>query len=145
MLQAAGALLGGSLLLALGVIVLARLLSGAVARRQAWSFSLLAAGLLTGQILVFLVQEYLESGFWPDSTRLVLGLLAQQPVAFLAALALRWLSARMGPAVRALVTLRPPALTLPALPRLTPAPVFTAARYRAAEPRPLNRTRAPPA
>jgi hypothetical protein len=100
--HAAGALIGALLLAALGVLVLGRLLGGRTKRRPAWSFTLLFLGLLLSQLLVYLLQEGLEAGRAPGHATVVLGLVAQQPVALLAALALHWLSARLGPAIEAL-------------------------------------------
>ena len=143
-LQAAGALVGAGLLGALGVLILARFLAGEVSRRKPWSFALLFSGLLFAQMGVFLVQEGLEAHAVPVLATVASGLLGQQPVALLAALALRWLSARLGPAIRSLAGLRRPELViLP--PLLRPAPAFTVAVYRPGRPTRTGGQRAPPA
>ena len=71
------------------------------------------------------------------------GLLGQQPVALLAALALRWLSARLGPALRSLAAPHRPELAILS-PPLRPAPAFVVAVYRPARPRRVGGQRAPP-
>jgi hypothetical protein len=142
-LQAAGALVGAGLLAALAVLVLARILAGEVPRRKPWSFALLFSGLLFAQMGVFLVQEGLEGHALPTLATVAIGLLGQQPVALVAALALRWLSARLGPALASLARPRPPELViLP--PLLRPAPAFVVATCRAARPRRTGGQRAPP-
>jgi hypothetical protein len=110
-LQLAGGTLGAVLLASLAILALARLVSGGSVRRKPWSFPLLFAGLLAAQVIVFLVQEGLESHSLPGLGTLTIGLLGQQPVALVAALSLRWLSARLGPAARALSSARPPVIT----------------------------------
>jgi hypothetical protein len=137
LLQLAGGALGAALLASLAVLALARLLAGATARSRPWSFPLLFAGLLAVQFLVFLVQEALEARSLPTLSTVSVGLLAQQPIALVAALALRWLSARLGPAAQALASSRPAQLALgislsPAL-RPVPAsqPLLPAGRVRA--------------
>jgi hypothetical protein len=143
-LHAAGAVTGAGALGALGVLVLARVVMGAVPRRKPWSFALLFSGLLFAQVAVFLVQEGLEARALPSPATLAVGLLGQQPVALFAAVALRWLSARLGPALRSLAR-----LGRPDLPLLAPAPgrgpAFAAVTYRPASPRPTRGQRAPPA
>jgi hypothetical protein len=111
LLQFAGGALGAVLLASLAVLALARLVSGGTVRRKPWSFPLLFAGLLAAQVIVFLVQEGLESHSLPGLGTLTIGLLGQQPVALVAALSLRWLSARLGPAARALSSARQPVIT----------------------------------
>jgi hypothetical protein len=107
LLQVAGGGLGAGLLTSLAVLALARLLTGTVRRRRPWSFPLLFAGLLAAQMAVFLVQESLESGSLPQVATVTAGLLGQQPVALVAAIVLRWLSARLAPAARALASMEP--------------------------------------
>jgi hypothetical protein len=142
--QTTGAFMGTGLLAALAVLVLARLLSGEVARRKPWSFALLACGLLSGQLAVFMLQETLESHATISTGGLAIGLLAQQPVALAAALALRWLSARVGPALEAVAgARRPMALSAP-MPLLTPAPAFVLAPFVPSRSRPIRGQRAPP-
>jgi hypothetical protein len=111
-LQLAGGALGAALLASLAVLALARLLTGVTARSRPWSFPLLFAGLLAAQLVVFLVQEALEARSLPRLSTVSLGLLAQQPIALLAAVALRWLSARLGPAAQALSSSGPTQLAL---------------------------------
>jgi hypothetical protein len=141
-LQAAGALVGVGLLGALAVLVLARMLAGEVPRRKPWSFALLFSGLLFAQMGVFLVQERLEGNALPALATVATGLLGQQPVALVAALALRWLSARLGPALASLAPRRPELAILP--PLLRPAPAFVVATCRAARPGRTGGQRAPP-
>jgi hypothetical protein len=111
-LQLAGGALGAALLASLAVLALARLLTGVTARSRPWSFPLLFAGLLAAQLVVFLVQEALEARSLPRLSTVSLGLLAQQPIALLAAVALRWLSARLGPAAQALSSSGPTQLAV---------------------------------
>ena len=101
-LQASGAALGALALAALAVMVAARLLSRPAGRRRPWSLALLFCGLLGAQLAVFFVQEAVEARSLPTAATLAAGLLAQQPVALVAALLLRWLSTRLGPALEAL-------------------------------------------
>jgi hypothetical protein len=143
-LKAAGTMIGAGLLAAMALLVLARILSGTVARRRPWSFTPLATGLLAGQMAVFLAQEGLEAHAAPDAARIAVGLLAQQPVALAAALALHWLSARMGPALEAVASPRRPQVLPLATPLLTPAPAFRLAPLASARPRPIRGQRAPP-
>jgi hypothetical protein len=123
LLQLAGGALGAALLASLAVLALARLLTGLTARSRPWSFPLLFAGLLAAQLLVFLFQEAVEARSLPHLSTISLGLLAQQPIALVAAMALRWLSARLGPATRALSTGRPAQLTLRGSLFLAPQPI----------------------
>jgi hypothetical protein len=137
LLQFAGSILGAALLASLAVLALARLLVGGTARSRPWSFTLLFVGLLTAQLVVFLVQEGLESHSWPRLATLGVGLLGQQPVALVAALALRWLSARLRPAVQALCSARavqaPLGVVFPleTQPISTPQPALAVPRVRA--------------
>ncbi|MGI8564782.1 MAG: hypothetical protein ACR2MZ_14735 [Candidatus Dormibacter sp.] len=104
-------LVGGSLaallLVSLTVIALARLQYRGIAHGPGWSLPLLFSTLLLLQVSVFVVQETLEAGALPGSRALAAGLLAQQPVALAAALVMRWLSRRLGPALAALGTATP--------------------------------------
>ena len=142
-LGAAGALAGGALVAALAVLVLAKVVAGATPRRRPWSFSLLFSGLLTIQLAVFLVQEGLEADALPGTATLAVGLLAQQPVALVAALALRWLSARLGPALEAIASRRQPQLVAFSLPCRT-APAFAIGGLQPTRPLLTRRQRAPP-
>lgn len=99
--------LAALLLVSLALIATARLLTGPRARRPGWSLPLLFSSLLVLQVGVFVVQETLEAGALPGSRALAAGFLAQQPVALLAALVVRWLSRRLGPALGALGGARP--------------------------------------
>ncbi len=110
LLSVAGTLAGGILVIALAVLVLAKLVAGATPRCRPWSFPLLFSWLLATQLAVFLVQEGLEAHSAPGRATIAMGLLAQQPVSLVAALALRWLSARVGPALEAIASLRRPQL-----------------------------------
>jgi hypothetical protein len=143
-LHASGTLVGAGLLGALALLVLARMAVGAVPRRRPWSFMLLFPGLLVAQLAVFLLQEALEAHALPGLSTIAVGLLGQQPVAFIAALTLRWLSARVGPALRSLAKLRRPELTV-VEPLLRPAPAFVVVDHWPAPPRPIRGQRAPPA
>lgn len=102
LLHLAGAGLGAALLVTLAALAAARLLTGTSARRPGWSLAVLFTSLLVLQMLVFLVQEGLEIQSLPGGETLAAGLLGQQPVAIVGALALHWLSARLGPALAAL-------------------------------------------
>jgi hypothetical protein len=139
----AGALIGAGLVAALALLVLASLVSGAVPRRRPWSFALLFSGLLAAQVTFFLVQEGLEAHTIPGTATLAIGLLSQQPVALVAALALRWLSARLGPALYAIATPRRPQLVvLGSL--LAPAIAVSVVALGPARPRLAYGQRAPP-
>jgi hypothetical protein len=145
LLKATTALVGAGLLVVLAILVLAHLLSGKVARRRPWSFALLACGLLAGQLAVFLIQESLESRVSPNLAGIATGLLAQQPVALVAAAALHWLSARMGPALEAVAEpWRPQTLAAP-FPLLISAQALTPAPLPLGRPRIILGQRAPPA
>ena len=102
-----GGSLAALLLVSLTIIALARLQKGGSAHGPGWSLPLLFSTLLLLQISVFVLQETLEAGALPGSRALAAGLLAQQPVALAAALVLRWLSRRLGPALAALGTTPP--------------------------------------
>ncbi|MDQ6901200.1 MAG: hypothetical protein M3072_17165 [Candidatus Dormibacteraeota bacterium] len=110
--------LAALLLVSLAVIALARLQNGGRAHGPGWSLPLLFSALLLLQVIVFVLQETLEAGALPGSRALAAGLLAQQPVALVAALVLRWLSRRLGPALAALGT-TPPFQTPQPLPAWT--------------------------
>jgi hypothetical protein len=120
-LESALTALAAGLLVCLLLLGLARLLRGRVPRSSPGSFALLFTCLLAVQMVVFLVQEGVESGVAPGIGTIALGLVGQQPVALAGALALRWLSARVPAAVRELVE-RP--LILLAEPAAVPAPLF---------------------
>lgn len=122
-LSTAGALAGGALVAALALLVLARIVAGATPRRRPWSFSPLFIGLLAMQLALFLVQEGLEAHSLPGRGTLAMGLLAQQPQALMATLALRWLSARVVPALEAIASQRQPQL-VGFSPPYRPAPAF---------------------
>lgn len=140
----AGALLAAGLLAALAVITLARLLAGSPARSRPWSFALLFCGLLAAQASMFLVQEGLESGSLPGLTTIAAALLGQQPVALLGALGLRWLSARLGPALEALAAPRESGLCGLDTQRVASAPPLAAAVRVCVRPARARRPRAPP-
>jgi hypothetical protein len=97
--------LGGAamvLIAALLVIGFARFATGrGVERESAPGFVRLLAVIYTIQLAFFVAQETLEGSF---TSQLVLwGFLGQLPVAAVGALALRWLLARLGPALAHLV------------------------------------------
>lgn len=142
-LSAAGALAGGGLMAALAVLVLAKLVAGATPRRRPWSFPLLFSGLLAMQLVVFLVQEGLEARTLPATATVALGLLAQQPVSLVAALALRWLSARVGPALEAIASRCQPQLVAFS-PPCRPAPAFADFGLQPGRPLLAYGQRAPP-
>jgi len=127
--------LAAGLLVCLLLIGLAQLLRGRVPRSSPGSFALLFTCLLAVQMVVFLIQEGLESGAAPGIATIALGLVGQQPVALAGALALRWLSARVPAAVRELagrplVLLAEPAAV--AAPLQVQAPVAFSPRFVAA-------------
>lgn len=142
-LGAAGAMAGGALVAALAVLVLAKLLAGATPRRRPWPFPLLFCGLLAMQVTVFLVQEGLEAHTLPGTAAVAAGLVAQQPVALVAALALRWLSARVGPALEAIACRRHPQLVVFSPPS-RPAPAFANFGLEPGRPLLIRGQRAPP-
>jgi hypothetical protein len=83
---------------ALLIIGFARLVAGQkVEPHSAPSFLRLLAGLYTVQLALFFTQEMLEGS--PASQLMLWGLLGQLPVAAAGALALRWLLARLSPAL----------------------------------------------
>ena len=92
-------------LLAIG---LARVVAGRpVVRDGAVPYVRLLAAIFTVQMACFALQESIEAGLGaaPGVTAagvVLWGTLGQLPVALLAALALRWLSARLGPSIRVL-------------------------------------------
>ena len=127
LLHASGALLGALLLVFLAVLVAARLIASP-ARRRPCSLALLFTGLLAAQLALFLVQEGVEAGRLPTAGTVAAGLLGQQPVALAAALLLRWLSARLGPALDALsAPRRPQPATQGSVVSWPPAPVWRTA------------------
>lgn len=142
-LSAAGAVIGAALMAVLAVLVLAKLLCGSAPRRPPWSFAVLFTGLLAAQVAVFVVQEGMESHAIPGTATLAIGLLAQQPVALVAALALRWLSARVGPALEAIASPRRPQIVL-LEPTVALAPAVAVIRAGGAEPGLVRGGRAPP-
>lgn len=114
-LEASAALLGGALLAALAIVGGARRLSGAPLRGRGWPLGWLFLGLAGLQLELYLAQELLEGATTIDVA--LRGLAGQLPVAAVAAVALRWLSVRLGPAVR---RLRRPVTA--ALAQLAPVP-----------------------
>jgi hypothetical protein len=99
-LEASAALLGVALLTALAIVAGARRLSGRPLRGRGWPLGWIFLGLAGLQLEIYLVQELAEGATTMDVA--VRGLAGQLPVAAVAALALRWLSVRLGPAVRRL-------------------------------------------
>jgi len=104
-------LTGAAVLGALLVVVLAHLLNPGLARRgRPARLAPLLVALLTVQLLIYLFQETAELahvGRLPSTGLLLWGVAGQLPVALVAALALRWLSVRFEPALRALSALEP--------------------------------------
>ena len=93
-----------ALIAALLLIGLARLATGRkIEEQSAPSFFRLLAGLYTLQLVLFVGQEVLEGS--PAGELFFWGMVGQLPVAIAGALALRWLLARLAPALGAL-TLR---------------------------------------
>ena len=94
-------LIGGAALTLLGGLLLIGLARVSAGRRlekaSAPSLLRLLAALYTLQLAVFLVQETVEGS--PAGQLFLWGLLGQMPVAFAGAAALRWLFARLGPAL----------------------------------------------
>ena len=110
------------LVLALLAIGLARVVTGRpLDHAPAPDLLRLLAALFGIQLAVYVVQETIEmaAGSPPTSapSLLLWGTAGQLPVALLAALALRWLAVRVGPAVARLLSPAAPAL------RLMPSPV----------------------
>jgi len=96
------------LLLALAAVGLARVLAGRrVAAAPAPGLGRLVAMLFCLQLTLFVVQESIEMAAGAPATSapalLLWGSLGQLPVAVLAALALRWIGVRVGPAVASLL------------------------------------------
>ena len=143
-LQASGAALGALALGALAVLVASRLLSRPVGRDRPWSLALLFCGLLCAQLAVFLVQEAVEARALPTEGTLAAGLLGQQPVALVAALLLRWLSTRLGPALEVLSRGGAPQPSPPAPVGLLPAPLARPAAAPVPGPRRAHLQRGPP-
>lgn len=107
------------LVLALLAIGLSRVISGRrLAGAPAPDLLRLVAMLFCLQLACFIVQETLEvAGGAPSTTApalLLWGTAGQLPVAFVAALALRWLAMRLGPAVEQLLAPASPSLHLTA-------------------------------
>jgi hypothetical protein len=125
LLQLSGAALGAALLPSLALLAAACLLTGRQRRTRPWSFPIVFVTLLSLQLAVFLLQESLESRSLPSLGTLSVGLLGQQPVALTAALVLRWLTARLGPAAQALSSAAPARLLPPPVLRLAGEPVVS--------------------
>jgi hypothetical protein len=120
------------LLLALAAVGLARVLAGRrVPVAPAPGFGRLVPLLFCLQLAFFFVQESVEMAAGAPATSaaalFLWGSLGQLPVAVLAALALRWVAVRVGPAVASL--LRPMAGAI----RLTPYVIAVGARPLAVE------------
>jgi hypothetical protein len=140
---------------AAGAAVLAALLVIGAGRlvKPGWSRSGDAVSLLplllalgAGQLLVYLFQETLElavAGREPSLSLVLWGLAGQAPIATLAALALRWLSQRLEPALRALAFRHSLTLLTPSAgaPRLVLQPALVTLRSRHVS---SNGLRAPP-
>lgn len=104
----AGAL---ALLMSLLVIGFARFATGGkIVRERAPSLLRLVAALYTLQLVFFAVQETVEGS--RASELFLWGLLGQLPVAFVAAVALRWLLGALGPALARLRVRYEPVLRL---------------------------------
>jgi hypothetical protein len=122
---AAALALVGSLLLVGFARVAVR---GRVEKQSAPSLLRLASILYTVQLACFVVQETVEGA--PASQVLLWGLVGQMPVALAGAVALRWLLARVAPALASLPLGLEPALQLfvfAAAPALRPVPVLARA------------------
>ncbi|HEX6512536.1 MAG TPA: hypothetical protein VF157_09580, partial [Chloroflexota bacterium] len=96
--------------------------------------------LAAAQLEIYFVQELLEGSSSFDAARY--GLAGQLPVALLAGLALRHLSARLGPALRVLQ--RPPALAVATLAPFAAAAGFAPRRLAALRVPGARPGRAPP-
>lgn len=141
-LEVSATLLGAALLACLLAVAVARRLGGSPRPRRAWPLAWIFLGLAALQLEIYLVQEMLEGASSIDVA--VRGLAGQLPVAALAALALHWLSARVGPAVCRLR--RRPSLLLVRLAAVPDAWRPVPAPALAPRPRPRRRpARAPPA
>jgi hypothetical protein len=115
------AVLGGAMLAGLLTLAAARRLTGRELRAgEGWPLPWLVLALAAAQLEIYFVQELLEGSSSYDAARY--GLAGQLPVALLAALAIRHLSARLGPALR--ILRRPPVL-----PQATLAPVAAPAGF----------------
>lgn len=140
-LEASVTVLGGALLAALAIVASARRMTGSPLRGRGWPLGWIFLGLASLQLELYLVQELAEGSTTLDVA--VRGLIGQVPVAAVAAMALRWLSIRLGPAVR---RLRRPLMA--ALTRLVPEPdaaPWVAARVRISGPLARRHpSRAPP-
>jgi len=120
-LEGSLAVLGAALVAALVTIAAARRLNGRAPRAGAgWPLAWVVLALAATQLEIYFVQELLEGSSSFDAARY--GLAGQLPVALVAALALRHLSATLGPAVRVL-------RRLPALPVLALAPAAQPAAF----------------
>ena len=116
-----------ALIASLFLIAFARLAAGrSIERQSAPSLLRLASVLYTLQLALFVVQESIEGS---SAGEMVLwGLLGQLPVALIAAVALRWLLARLGPALarigrRSELVLQPRSTSFALWPAPVPAPV----------------------
>jgi hypothetical protein len=113
-----------SILAALLIAGFARLATGRrIADRPAPSLLRLLSVLYTLQLAIFIAQETLEGG--SPSGLFLWGLAGQLPMALAGAVALRWLSARVEPALARLRLSPSPAIRLAAVSIVTvsPAPV----------------------
>ena len=129
-LEASLAVLAATLLGAVVAVAAARRLAGRpLRRRPGWPLAWLVLALAATQLEIYFVQELLEGSSSYAAARY--GLAGQLPVAVAAALALRWLSSCLGPALR--VLRQAPSYGLPVLApapvgRLTVAPTLLMAR-----------------
>ena len=140
-LEGSLALLGAALLAGLITVAAARRLNGGAPRAGGgWPLAWILLALTAAQLEIYFVQELLEGSSSVDAARY--GLAGQLPVALVAALALRHLSARLGPALRVLRRL--PALPLIALVPTPPPAVFALPVLRGAADPGLRPGRAPP-
>lgn len=117
LLKTALGLVAAFAMLALIAVGAARLVAGRkLGPAQAPSFLRLVAMLFCLQLACFIVQETIEMAAGAPSTTapalLLWGTAGQLPVAALAALALRWLAVRVGPALARLLAPAEPALSL---------------------------------
>jgi hypothetical protein len=102
---------------------------GRIDAESAPSLLRLAAALYTLQLTFFLVQETIEGS--PTGQLLLWGLLGQLPVAFIGAAALRWLFARVRPALASLHSMASRPLVLEVGPLAVARLRFAPARARA--------------
>ena len=101
---------------ALVIVAVARIIGGRARPDSAPAYLLLLSILFTIQLAAVAAQEIVESVLSGSATSvplvLVWGAAGQLPIAIVAAVALRWLLARIGPAVAQLVLLLEPAFQL---------------------------------